>query len=206
MQEQSGNANNLWVFREGKSKIRTREMLKRLRDAVENVCAAPSPGEDALITSLLLAGELESALADSLPKCPPEAERLTTLLAQRLCAKSRLNGAADELARISELPLPESVHVSPPEGFAYYALHPLDIAALALRVLEFGGPVAIVGIRSIGTTLSAIVLGVARNQQRPAERITVRPTGHPYDRVTSLDRDQLLWINQQVAGGATFLV
>src|SRR5581483_11586649 len=92
------------------------------------------------------------------------------------------------------------------EGFAYYALHPLDFAALASNVAESCESAAIIGIRSIGTTLSAIVLGAMRHRGRPSDRITVRPTGHPYDRVTRLTREQSHWIDERYQKGYTFLI
>ncbi len=102
--------------------------------------------------------------------------------------------------------LPEQLRVSPPEGFAYYGLHPIDFATLADSVGEESGPAAIIGIRSIGTTLSAIVLAAIHRRGKPGTRITVRPTGHPYDRVTRFTPEQLTWIESQLGAGSNFLV
>lgn len=67
-------------------------------------------------------------------------------------------------------------------------------------------PVAVIGIRSIGTTLSAVVVAAARRRSLPAERITVRPAGHPFDRHTRFSEEQRTWIGTMVARRARFLV
>ncbi len=97
--------------------------------------------------------------------------------------------------------LPAEVMIGTPEGFAFYLLHPLSFRDLAREMHPAGAPAAVVGIRSIGATLSAIV-AVALE----AERITVRPAGHPYDRVTTLDADQLQWVARPAARDAIFYV
>ena len=47
------------------------------------------------------------------------------------------------------------------EGFAYYALHPRKVAML-LDTLALTSPVAVVGIRSVGVTLSAVACASLR--------------------------------------------
>src|SRR5262249_40579530 len=131
---------------------------------------------------------------------------------------------------------PGDLSVSVPEGFAYYALHPLDYADLVSRSGIDVSRAVVVGIRSIGTTLTAVVAakvhhrfqssrikclreygspdenagcpGVrpelvegSRGFRDPGEsssmdndscvrRMTVRPTGHPYDRRCDLNQSQ----------------
>jgi hypothetical protein len=102
--------------------------------------------------------------------------------------------------------VPDRIHVSPAEGFAYYALHPLDFADLASAVPLDAPRAAVVGIRSIGTTLSAVVVAALERRGIPADRVTVRPTGHPYDRRTRFSPEQLRWIAQRRQAGAEFLV
>src|SRR4029077_20426635 len=64
----------------------------------------------------------------------------------------------------------------------------------------------IIGIRSIGTTLSAVVVATLRIAGSPAERMTVRPAGHPYSRYTHFTSEQIRWIEKQKERGAMFLV
>jgi len=110
------------------------------------------------------------------------------------------------LQSVATVEVPERITVSAPEGLCYYALHPLDYADL-LNEDPIDAPfVAVVGIRSIGTTLSAVVKAVFDLRGIPAERITVRPTGHPFDRSLSLtDRDRR-WVEGGIQLGALFLV
>ena len=96
--------------------------------------------------------------------------------------------------------------ISPPEGFSYYALHPLDFGRLALGAASRDKVAAVIGIRSIGTTLSAVVSAALIATGVQAQRITVRPIGHPYDRVLQWNVTQIAWIKQQLANNAQFLI
>jgi hypothetical protein len=99
--------------------------------------------------------------------------------------------------RASELP--DSLSVTAPEGFAYYALDPLCYADLVREFRE--RPAFVVGIRSIGTALSAVCAAALA-----CERITVRPIGHPYDREFRLDPQQRACIREALARDAQFFV
>lgn len=82
------------------------------------------------------------------------------------------------------------VCTSVPEGFAYYGLFPetyLD-AARALASTLAPDEAVVIGIRGIGTTLSAVVAAELVEQGIPVERLTVRPRGHPFDRELRLSR------------------
>jgi hypothetical protein len=83
--------------------------------------------------------------------------------------------------------LPEQIEISVPEGFAYYALDPELYRRSARRFAAEVRPdrVAVIGIRSIGTTLAAIVA-----KELPKSRVwSVRPRGHPFDRQVRVDYD-----------------
>jgi len=109
-----------------------------------------------------------------------------------------------EVARAA--PVCEQLSISVPEGFAYYALDPLAYAHALDRILTNPGRVLVIGIRSIGSTLSAIAAASARLHGMEARRITVRPEGHPYNRRTELSHAQLAVVQQAVSSGATFVV
>jgi hypothetical protein len=70
-----------------------------------------------------------------------------------------------------------AVRVKPVEGYAFYALYPESYAEAA-RKSGLGPATRVIGIRSAGTTLAAIV-AAALGADAP---ITVRPIGHPFDR------------------------
>ena len=115
--------------------------------------------------------------------------------------REKLKALAHELSRYP----PETVRISHPEGFAYYALHPGDFAD-AMRDMSSRVPVAVVGIRSIGTTLSAVACAALRRRGVRASRITVRPSGHPYDRTTELTDSQRDWVREQQRDTSRFMV
>src|SRR6478735_1599240 len=77
-----------------------------------------------------------------------------------------------------------------PEGFAFYALYPEQYAAAAIAHMnghrQARGVRHVLGLRSIGTTLSAAVAVVLRAAQIDFRRCTVRPHGHPFDRQLEL--------------------
>ncbi|MDB5597680.1 MAG: hypothetical protein JWM36_4641 [Hyphomicrobiales bacterium] len=66
------------------------------------------------------------------------------------------------------------------EGFSYYAVYP-EAFYEAARRLRVGGTIQVVGLRSIGTTLAAMVAAGCRAHRTS----TLRPHGHPYDRIVS---------------------
>lgn len=88
----------------------------------------------------------------------------------------------------------ESLFLKVPEGFAFYTLYPEQYALAAMRWAKqmeaAGAPrsALVVGIRSIGTTLSAAVAATLQRRGWLVERATLRPTGHPYQRQATLPR------------------
>ena len=101
-----------------------------------------------------------------------------------------LRGAADELRRVAVEADPV-LTIKIPEGFAFYALYPEQYCCAAWnwakdRRGNQQKRALVVGIRSIGTSLSAVVREVLRDQGWEADRLTVRPTGHPYSRKADL--------------------
>src|SRR6185437_6143494 len=166
---------NYWVFREGHREVHGPSFLREVLDAFQHALS-PDVGADQIISALLLSGELESALAD-LGSPSVATEAITDLLADLLVNRAAvLSEVKIKELNLSHIAVPEHISISPPEGFVYYALHPSDFANLARQVPEHAKPVAVIGIRTIGTTLSAVVAAANRQLSRPAERITVRPS------------------------------
>lgn len=79
-------------------------------------------------------------------------------------------------------PLPPAVTVREGEGYAHYALYP-EAYALAARQLALHAPPLVIGLRSIGSGLAAIVAAAIG---APAP-ITLRPSGNPFRRSLQLD-------------------
>ncbi|HET9956072.1 MAG TPA: hypothetical protein VFQ61_16310 [Polyangiaceae bacterium] len=87
-------------------------------------------------------------------------------------------------SRLAKFEFPLSIRVRPPEGFSQYCLFPEQYLRAA-RVFQgcFRAERAlVVGLRSIGTTLSAVVEASLRSSGVVTESVTLRPHGHPFDR------------------------
>ena len=197
-------ATNLIVFRENAATVPGRELGRKLVEAANR--ARSSDDSESALNGLLLAGAAECALADCGSPEQRIAQTLTDGFAERValdCGSNNQDGIL--LARQIAEGLPDSIRVSPPEGFAYYALHPLDFAEEAC-VLEPESSVAVIGIRTIGTVLSAMAAAGLKKRGIRASRTTVRPGGHPYDRRAQFSCDQLAWIQQHNQRGSGFLV
>jgi hypothetical protein len=163
--------------------------------------AAAAPGPErhgALASCLVAAGELAQGIADAESEAAGhddggEAERAAmqvTLELARALWSSFLRGGAvpapapDLLAPLASRSLPEAVSVRRAEGYAFYAVYPELYAAAAAQA--FGAPASaptVVGIRSIGTGLGAMVAAGSRARAAP---FTVRPGGHPFRRAVRL--------------------
>ncbi|HSE49361.1 MAG TPA: hypothetical protein VLA96_09165, partial [Terriglobales bacterium] len=139
-------------------------------------------------------------LADAGAAAAAEVARLTDELAEALVRGRAPRGLPAGLAG----ELPETIAIAVPEGFAYYALHPLDYAeAMAARAGRDRRAV-VVGIRSIGTTVSAVARAALARGGCVAERLTVRPAGHPWERVVEFSEDELRVLRAR--GDAEFVV
>lgn len=187
---------DLWIFREGRREVSGPAMLRGLQHRLS------ARGE--LLDCLIEAGELEAALADCGAAAGVRAASLLTdALAYEVCTGNRDSDPAQLTRRIET---PNAIRISPPEGFTYYAMHPIDFASVVKQIPDEPKACAVVGIRSIGTTLSAMTTAALRADGRAASRITVRPTGHPYARNTQFTDDQTRWIRQQISLPVQFLI
>ena len=179
------------VFRENRVSVSAHLLVQTLAERLRVV----GSDRDALLDVLLRAGELECALADA---GSPTAVCLA--LVTDTFAAAIVNGDALDSGRLAGIlagcDVSSEVKVSPPEGFSYYALHPMQYADLAAKVPLTSSYAVVIGIRNIGTTLSAVVVGALARRGAHAERITVRPTGHPFHRVTNFTPDQISWIER----------
>lgn len=148
-----------------------------------------------LVSATIQTGQLVQGIADAAfareqrDRRPPEIDALSAALAQMahsLC-RSWDSGFHDfaPLPRIeTRADWPAEVELRVPEGFAYYGVYP-EAYAEAARRLKLAAPARVIGIRSIGTTLGAVV--AAALDAPPA--MTVRPFGEPFDRRIALDAE-----------------
>jgi hypothetical protein len=204
---------NLMVFREGRREICACQLQSHLLDLLHRSDAQTS--QEQKLGLLLLAGELECGVADVLASDSgnhsidfgPELIRLesvTDALARALAgAELQASGLAETLEAIR---VPERISVSAPEGFAYYALHPFAYADAAAGLIQNSHAIAVIGIRSIGTTLSAVVVAAAGKEGKKADRITVRPHGHPYNRELRLALAEAAFVDRHMSAGSHFII
>ena len=174
------------VYSDRRRSLDPRPILADLRRGLE------APGPD--VASLLIeAGVLEAGVVDALSPEeddePPLARRLRSAMldlahAARGGGEERLASAARRFREVGQGPLPQGVETSEPEGFAFYALYPEMYAEAARRFVRAARPrrATVVGLRSIGTTLSAVVAAELEAQGVPVRTFTVRPRGHPFER------------------------
>jgi hypothetical protein len=198
---------NLLVFREGRRDISASALKTHLYDRLRYMEKDPSREE--ILGLLLLAGELECGVADVLANetsAPHEITETSDALAGALLANFGSPSLPDFAELLESTSVPARVSVSAPEGFAYYALHPLAYANIVSRLPLRSRTVAVIGIRSIGTTLSAVVAACLRQQGKDSSRITVRPQGHPYNRELPLSDAELEFVHRHISEDAEFLV
>lgn len=183
------------VYRDQKRDIPVRETLVQLS-------SARAMDHDAVVSLLIEFGELETGIADALE---PERDangpilrefrRTSALIGQLfLCSWCNTGNvleladrAASSLHQLMSLPLPEMVQSGISEGYAYYGLYSEMYAEAALQFCREVHPdrAVVIGLRNIGTSLSAVV-GAAVHETAPVETYTVRPHEHPFDRRLSL--------------------
>ena len=173
-----------------------RAMLARILEGAERAAAMP-PGiarHGALAAVFIEAGELVQGIADAdfakqRRDAPSPTQGAAMALLLRVAGALRQSwesGFKGRLAGVTApelegLTLPEQIDVRRPEGYAFYALYPESYIEAAKRLC--GGPApTVIGIRSIGTGLAALVASVL-GAEPP---ITVRPVGHPFRRELSL--------------------
>jgi hypothetical protein len=206
---------NMYVFRDGRKTVSGETVRDRLLQSISHYVS--NPAEDNCLAALIAAGELECALADAnsdtgashLPafgRCGSveASAKITDRLADVLVRHSVLP-AADLLASAQSLHVPDLVQLSVAEGFAYYALHPQKFVNLA-DGLDVPESVRVIGLRSIGTTLGAVFNAALRARGVAAERIAVRPTGHPYDRQFCFTESEERWLRSAGPQAQVFIV
>lgn len=190
------------VFGDQVQTAEPRALLHLLRHALAEVSESRASASDAQshhvrwVDLLLRAGELWQGLADAeLAERGHDAEspvtRLcalgTVALARAVWSSYRGVGVRTRwrspvwIDRLLEQRLPASIDLHRAEGFAFYAVYPEQYAMAASREagVLFPRETVIVGLRSIGTSLAAMVAAGAGARRLPW---TARPVGPPFAR------------------------
>lgn len=164
------------------------------------------PIGDCAVEALLRAGELECALADLAHPGEATVACVTDAMASHVLVE---HGASlrDVERSLCGLDLPERLRFRTPAGYAHHALDPRQYAGLIEQIqLDPQRPSAVIGVRSIGTSLGAIVAEALRVHGCAVERISVRPEGHPWARVLHWHEREAMFVDAQRARGAQFLI
>lgn len=197
---------NMYVFRNGRQAVSGPVLVQSLTSALDRWQRAPEhDSEDAVLAALVAAGELECALLDDADDTGDScqiAARITDSVAHALLA-GKIDSYISIYESVKQLHVGAHYEAAVQEGFAYYALHPRKMAML-LDGLALGRRVRVLGIRSIGVTLSAVACAALRRRGVECERTTVRPTGHPYNRTLEVSCGLRKWIAS--AADAEFLI
>ncbi len=203
----SGSGWNMYVFRDGRRMVNGSELISSVASAVNCWREGREQNSDDLgLAALIAAGELECALLDDVNNNVVElcqlASEITEAVSFALLSGQR-HSLSSILQKVESLSCTASSEVAVQEGFAYYALHPKKIPML-LDELQLTGPAAVIGVRSIGVTLGAVACTALRLRGLVCRRISVRPTGHPYDRKLELTPALREWVEQ--SRDAEFLI
>ena len=139
-----------------------------------------------LVGALIEAGRLLQGAADAGLDCKP-LKQLVHALAEAV-VQSVDSGfrALGEMPPVPAIDVPGPLELRVPEGYAFYALYPEAYVAAA-RKLNLAAPPRVIGIRSIGTSLGAVV--AAALGAPPA--LSVRPFGDPFARQVALPASEI---------------
>lgn len=182
------------VYGDRSRRVNTRVALDDTATALRRV-ASMSPGIERhgeLVAIFIEAGKVVQGIADAefaargYDARSPAQDAAMAVLVQlaRAIRRSWNSGFAETGALPSGLitgldarHLPEHLLLKQPEGYAFYALYPESYLAAA-SALAGVSPVRVIGIRSIGTGLAALVAAATG----ASNVVTVRPTGEPFRR------------------------
>ena len=205
------------IYREDARPVDPRVELARLRRAA---AAAGTCSADTAVSLLIDAGELESAVVDAIsPTADGNFSLSSALRAVSLAAAhawldadrkghARLDCLMAALDQVPAAALPAIVSLRVSEGYAFYALYPATYAVAAEQFRSDLNPssVVIIGIRGIGTSLSAVVAAALSRGGVPTWSCSVRPRGHPFQRHLDLHADLVQRWREEADAGAVFAI
>jgi len=188
------------VYREQRHSISPRTWSRDIQSLLDALAATSSDPHDRVVRVLIDLGVLEAGLADHLCSEDDDFHPLLEPFREASVAAGHLlyhtwrhspepiDGWIERVRaavrRGSHAELPDEVEASVPEGFAQYGLYPESYLAAAeqLARADQASRIVCLGIRSIGTALSAVVAGALEEVGRQVLSATIRPRGHPFDR------------------------
>ncbi len=192
------------VYRNFRHAVPLKECTGRIKSLLSKIDRMSNPGYQDAVSLLIECGELETGVTDLL--CPEKdvifsaeiefCRKLSTLAGLVVCRlwnnepidHGRLDDARRLLLKIESWKIRE-ILLSVPEGFVYYGLYPETYIEAARQFKERMSPesVLVIGLRSIGTTLSALVSAQLKLLGCEVKSFTLRPRGHPFYRGIQID-------------------
>lgn len=190
------------VYRKSEEECVTSDLVWEVAALAEKTGAGA--GHDAATELLMETGRLEAGItdaifpdADGVNELSMAARRATIMAAHAFIAswEGRPKAAArwtSELSRALEgicvMPLPWKIRTRIPEGFVHYGLFPEVYIKAAKDFFNAQRPQEAVclGLRSIGTSLSAVVAATLEDMGCKVRSFTLRPKGHPFSRKARL--------------------
>lgn len=190
------------VFRDERRSLSFADLGARVRNELERRRAEPD-ADAQVLPALLCSGELECAVLDHGGNAAA-AQMLTDLLARAFVVRREQPDRARLAELLQILSSPERVEVKRPEGYAYYALDPYSYARLAFELAPRRA--VVIGVRSIGTSLSAIVAQALELRGATVARCTVRPSGHAWARTLAFEGAERALVLSNRESDAEFII
>jgi hypothetical protein len=208
------------IYREGVLPSGTLQCIDDLTQRVLKLRLSLDTTRDLLVDC----GVFEAALVDSF--CPTMdrwnlpiqlGRKLMGFVADGFLDQLQPGGASQDhfiphvLATLEDLRsrnLPSTIQLRTPEGFSYYGLFPEQYATSARRAVRELSVhhIAVVGLRSIGATLSSIVEREVARYRVPVVSYTVRPRGPPFERHLELDDSLVVELARVAAMDTHFFI
>ncbi|MBN1600501.1 MAG: hypothetical protein JW915_02780 [Chitinispirillaceae bacterium] len=205
------------VFKDKKEEFRTDDWIRRIEHCLNTIFNRQIE-HDLAVKLLIDCGELECALTDIV--CNEEDSvtstirllREMTILAGKIFVQSWENNRIDRCyfyqlysmhSALKKMCLPEIVPFGVSEGFAFYGLFPETYLETTKKFAQqfCKRPLTIIGLRTIGTTLSAIVSAALTILGYDNTSFTVRPRGEPFDRKIRVSKELESFVSNRVNGG-----
>ena len=176
-----------------------RDAIRRLEEALRRLGGMPAGIERhaALVAALIDAGELAQGLADAQFEALGHDARsevtdavMALMMGIACCVRESWRTGFARLGILPEaekhtlaaLPFPDAITTKTAEGFSLYSLYPESYLEAAEAVDTGQRPTRVIGLRSIGAPLAAVVAaGLGARSV-----MTLRPTGHPFYREVSV--------------------
>lgn len=198
------------VFRKREELIESREKAESIRKLLLRMGGVREPSHEAVVELFIEFAELETAVADMLCMDGENVLPLSRALRElallcgeilRLSWTGKTDALRPVLLRFREnfetifqgnvFKIPEFLCVRVSEGYVHYGIFPEMYIQAAEKFWRERRPrrAVCIGIRSIGTGLSAAVGAVLKHYGCEVYSFTLRPRGHPFDRKINSSRD-----------------